>query len=416
MNRIHLGLFIILVCLLSLGQLQRISLGPLTALYVHELLISVWTVLLVVQFRQRLVKIALAAIQRIVRNKLFIVMTLLILGGWGRALYTGTFFTWTLLFTLRLGIYLGWGWLMSQTKVISQNWWLLGFLAAGLLICMFGVYQYFFIPDTRFIRILGWDDHYYRLISTQLDPNFTGLLLSITLLWLWNLPFSWWQWLIHGLNNTQLNYVRKIATVGLTLLLIMTILVTFSRSSLVSLIVGIITFFSFQKISVTKQNFKTVNYVLAVVLTISLAVGTLIIAPKPSGEGINWWRTSTINARIINTSNWMYSLEPYQLILGRGLFVPPLAETLSSTSDIPDHANLPDNLIVLSISSLGIVGSIGLGWMLMKWFRSADLNPGSLAILTTVLIHSMFNNSLLQVFVLLFVLATLVEKQLESTT
>ncbi|MFZ2202248.1 MAG: hypothetical protein WAV56_02515, partial [Microgenomates group bacterium] len=50
-------------------------------------------------------------------------------------------------------------------------------LAAAILLII-GSLQYFLLPDVRFLAYLGFDDHYYRLIGSFLDPNFTGLVLA----------------------------------------------------------------------------------------------------------------------------------------------------------------------------------------------------------------------------------------------
>ncbi|MDZ7586275.1 MAG: hypothetical protein U0946_00850, partial [Patescibacteria group bacterium] len=39
--------------------------------------------------------------------------------------------------------------------------------------------QYLFLPDTRFLLKFGWDEHYYRMIGTVLDPNYLGIMLGI---------------------------------------------------------------------------------------------------------------------------------------------------------------------------------------------------------------------------------------------
>ena len=46
---------------------------------------------------------------------------------------------------------------------------------------VFGWIQYFFWPDLTYLKYLGWDDHYFRLTGTFLDPNFMGLVLVLGL-------------------------------------------------------------------------------------------------------------------------------------------------------------------------------------------------------------------------------------------
>ena len=64
---------------------------------------------------------------------------------------------------------------------------------------------------------LGWDDHYYRLISVLFDPNFTGLILVLGLILIYfNRPRSWWLYAIH----------------------LLALLLTYSRSSYLALLVA----------------------------------------------------------------------------------------------------------------------------------------------------------------------------------
>ena len=46
-----------------------------------------------------------------------------------------------------------------------------------------GILQYIFFPDLRFLKLIGYDDHYFRLTFPFLDPNYTGAILSFTFLY-----------------------------------------------------------------------------------------------------------------------------------------------------------------------------------------------------------------------------------------
>src|SRR3989338_6680935 len=45
-----------------------------------------------------------------------------------------------------------------------------------------GLGQYIFLPDTRFLLSYGWDEHYWRLIGTVLDPNYMGVMMGMIVL------------------------------------------------------------------------------------------------------------------------------------------------------------------------------------------------------------------------------------------
>ncbi len=44
-------------------------------------------------------------------------------------------------------------------------------------VSIFGFLQYFIYPDIRSFVVWGWDDHYFRLFSTFLDPGHTSIIL-----------------------------------------------------------------------------------------------------------------------------------------------------------------------------------------------------------------------------------------------
>ncbi len=55
-------------------------------------------------------------------------------------------------------------------------------LFSGIGLAVLGLLQLIFIPDLGFMSEAGWDPHYFRTVSTLLDPNFLGAYLVLTLL------------------------------------------------------------------------------------------------------------------------------------------------------------------------------------------------------------------------------------------
>jgi len=88
----------------------------------------------------------------------------------------------------------------------------------GLSVALFGLVQYFFWPDLIALKYLNWDDHYFRLISLFLDPNFTGIILIFTFILF---HFDKDKWLMNK------NIVLAI--------LLLSISLTYSRSTFLSL-------------------------------------------------------------------------------------------------------------------------------------------------------------------------------------
>lgn len=53
---------------------------------------------------------------------------------------------------------------------------------SGVGLAFIGLLQLMIVPDLSFLSISGWDPHYFRTVSTFLDPNFLGAYLTLTLI------------------------------------------------------------------------------------------------------------------------------------------------------------------------------------------------------------------------------------------
>ena len=214
-------------------------------------------------------------------------------------------------------------------------------LLAAVLFLGLGLLQYFFLPDIRFLAYLGFDDHYYRLIGSFLDPNFSGLILAVLVI------LSPWPLLV-------------IPLIALVL--------TFSRASFLSLAVGLI------YLSLTNRRLK-------LLLTLLLLGLFLYLVPKPFGEGVNLWRTFSIVSRVENQKNalLLFTQKP---IFGHGFS--PLKV---------------DNSFIFVLATTGIVGFIAFVTFLKKvWLMTAD--PLARTSILVILVHSLFNNSLFYSWIL----------------
>lgn len=278
--------------------------------------------------------------------------------------------------------------------------WLL--VITGGIIAMLGLLQYAFLPDTRFLQTLGWDDHYYRLLGTFLDPNFAGMALVLTLLATISLhrhmPKSW--------------------LISLLILLVVCIALTFSRSSYLALAVALgCTLCLRQVLSGWRWQEKSV---LGGILVVSFAA-TLLLAPKPGGEGVKLLRTSSVRARATATQEYVTELQPWTIVLGSGLFVrpeevqqdvapftpqpeatPPLSVFFTAQPDgeLPNHAQVPDNILITLISGIGIIGTVGtvaLGLIFLYELGRRE-TIAAVALISTI-VHSQFNNTLFEPFI-----------------
>lgn len=150
---------------------------------------------------------------------------------------------------------------------------------SGLLSALFCLLQYFFIPDLRFLKFSGWDDHYFRAVGTFLDPGFTGLILVLTLI----LIFT---------DSTF--YKQKFAYFFSVLALLLGIALSFSRISYLTAFLAIsIIFFS-------KRRMK-LFFIFSALLVLFV-----FISPKPGGEGVNLLRKFSI---LLKAKNYQQSKE-----------------------------------------------------------------------------------------------------------
>lgn len=366
-------LFILILALFSLGQLQRIQLTKVSAFYIHDVILAIWLCFSWVKYSKKWKKI----IYKIINNQLFLFSAGWILLGLIISIITTGLSLAPLLYILRALTYALFGLSFTFIKPFSQekqrNLWIL----SGLLITVWGLIQYFLLPDTRFLKYLGWDDHYFRLISTQFDPNFTGIIIVLTLILTQSIKIKP-RWI-------------KILT---SLFLSLSILLTYSRASFLSFlgglsIIGLITYLKSHKI----------NKLLLTI--IGLFIIGLPLLPRPAGEGVKLERTASISSRVESNSSALKDLKSYQWITGKGLFT--LSESPKNNSILNDTAHFPDNLFIFFLSSVGLIGlslSIFILYKFGHYLYQKDIFIFSAFI--AILIHAQFNHTLFQPFIWLW--------------
>lgn len=382
---LHSYLIFVFCLLISLGQLQRIEVGRNIAIYAHELLMLLWIVGGVFSYPQLWQKNLKSLQQKILDQKLLLWGLVWIGIGWVGAAFSDLSLIKPSLYLLRASFYLGLFFhlkiLITQKQITPQNIQH-NFLMSGLLILFFGFLQITFLPDLRWLRILGWDDHLFRLTSTVFDPGFTGLILVITL-------FLW-----------QSNQILKTKLVKLTgsFLISLGVVLTYSRASYLSLIFYLIfSLFFFHRSKFTQR---------IPIFALSLMPFLwLILKPNLPGEGVNLARTSTVQARTITTIEGLSNLKPREWLTGRGLLMP--LYQIEPVKNIPHHAQLPDNSLLLILGGTGLIGTIT--WLLLftkylsvLWQKKNIF----LSILGSLIIHSFFSASLTHPFIWIFMIGS----------
>lgn len=189
------------------------------------------------------------------------------------------------------------------------------------VVAIFGWLQYLLAPDLRLLKILNWDDHYYRLVGTFLDPGFTAIILV--------------------LGSILALYKKKYLAFTF---LSFTVLYTYSRAGYLALFVSL--FYYFLKT-------KKLKHFLFLFVWM-LVIGYWLLPGRAGGEGVKLTRTSTISARLLN---YQQSIEIFKNspVIGVGYNNICAAKM----DDINSHSCFGlDNSILYLLATTGIVGLI----------------------------------------------------------
>jgi len=372
-------LFLALTLLLwSLGQFQRIQLSNIS-FYLHDLVILFWLVITLFKspgFFKDLTKLLKGKI-----IYLGVVVIAISLGFVFNPPSIDQLLT-PIMYLSRISLYLLMGvlsyWQLKNQKktFISDTYFQETLYLSAVMVLSLGFSQYLFFPDTRFLAIFGWDDHYYRLIYPFFDPAFTGQILVLL-----SIAF-------YPLISKEKRFF------GLSFFLSLAIALTFSRSTYLSFIVSqlLLALMNFSK--------KNLNYLLITLLSFTL---TIFVAQIPAGEGTKLTRTNSIVARSENIKENLLSDSKTDLLFGTGLFSfnnQPKKNLLAQ--EVVNHARVPDNIFVQFYSQTGLVGLIIFSFLVVKMsFYFFKTNKLLLIMLISLLVHSQFNATIFQPFVLL---------------
>jgi len=359
------------------GQLTGITLRPGITVYPHDIVLVVWLLVWIWQKP----KINLRRLSIWPAIAVFGVIAGISLAAQiGR--YTWSELTVSSLYLGRWLFYVGVYLITVSAKLsLLPGLYLWGTALAGL-----GLLQIWLYPDLRNLVYLGWDPHYYRLFSTLLDPNFTGILLVLTLI------LGLYLWQTRKKLRLPLALAQSITLAG--------VILTYSRSSYLALITAIFGYFFFRG---KKQ--------LAGLLIAGLVI-LILVWPKPPGDASSLTREVSALARI---GNWQQSL---QLFRGKpllGLGFNTLKYNLKLHPASPDQtisragSAIDSSLLFVAVTT-GILGLASYLWLLVSiWKSGSDLDTKNKALviilrtsLLAVLIHSLFINSLFYPWVILW--------------
>lgn len=298
-------------------------------------------------------------------------------------------------YTVRLALYAGLYFVIINTK--REIFWIRSLYMTGVAFGVLGILQYILYPNLRNLSYLGWDPHYFRLFSTFLDPNFSGIFLVLT--FLLGLTFF-----IQKKIRLEYIILQSIVLTALTL--------TLSRGSYIAFVAGLVLYAYWEKIRI-------------LLVGIAVCIAVFIFIPLPNKDVTPIFRKDSTVARM---ENWSYSMNLIGKapIFGYGFnFLRSIQEpdSVQAGSSGGSHASAGvDNSFLFVLSTAGITGGIAWIYLLtsmwsmgkrrMRTEKGRALGTVYCLSLASVLIHSMFVNSFFYpwVFIWLWILTGTIEK------
>lgn len=241
-------------------------------------------------------------------------------------------------------------------------------IVSGGIIVLFGFLQYFLYPDLRNLFYLGWDEHLYRFFSwTFFDPNFAGIFLVLYFIFL--------------LFQKEIKKILIVTLEGFTLI---SILLTYSRSAYLSLVIGLISYF------IIFKRFKQ-----ALITIASFSILFIAISKVPAySEGTNLLRTASSLARF-DSAKKALTIFRDNAIFGVGFDAYRYAQErygyINESKRLIHSGAGTDNSFLFILATAGIIGFLAYIFLLYKLF-SLGSNFLALSIIV-VLLDSLFINS-----------------------
>lgn len=274
------------------------------------------------------------------------------------------------------------------------------FIFGGLAIAFIAIGQYLFFPDTRILKYLGWDDHYFRAIGSFLDPAFMGIILVLSLIAL----------IIDFLNDEESLHPKIIFA---SFILLLATGLSFSRVSYIVLVIGMLLTFFFHKR-------------LKIYMILSVVFAAIIfLIPKPGGEGVDLLRKSSFFARSYNYSQ-IWEVIENNTFLGVGFNAYRIAQRdygfISSEDWETTHAGAgADNSFLFVWATTGFIGFlcfVYLWWRIIieSYYHMKRSKTSLLVFVVSIVlvVSSTVINSLFYPWILFWLVLLLAEFTLEN--
>lgn len=264
-----------------------------------------------------------------------------------------------------LGFFLYWGYYLKKQPEF-QHHITNGLFILSALIVITSFIQYFLYPDLRNLLYLGWDPHLSRMFGVFFDTSAAAAIYGLFFLFF-----------IKSYNHYKNQKYYKILSLIFTFFFLVAIVLTFSRSAyIVLMMVAGWHFFSQKKFTL-------------IFLFLTLFFIILSLAPKPFGEGVNLKRTFSVEARL---TDYKQAIDIWKKspLLGVGYnrlrFVKP--------TSVESHAagSFSSSFLIILVTGgilgfLGFIGSLRKLWLINKKTRIFLLFLGLLSFTDNIILH-----------------------------
>lgn len=247
--------------------------------------------------------------------------------------------------------------------------------SVAVFTAIFGWLQYLFIPDVRFLKNFGWDDHLYRMVGTFFDPTYLALILLLGIV-------------IIIYKNKKFFTTKSQA---LLVFLLITLAFTYSRATYLAL--GLFLLY--------KKKF----------LAITIFAITVLLLPKMLSEGTDFSRTVSGNNKL---TNYMETLTIFKMspAIGVGFNnICPARVKYLNDKNVNSHSCFgSDSSILFILATTGVIGFILFMYYVLSIMYYAPHNSYSIILYSSfgvVLIHSLFVNSLFYPHIMFWLFALL---------
>ena len=367
-----------------LGQLGRVQLSGEIALILLDVslgvVISIWSLYLLIGKRTALTGLIHSPLARALF--LFFSVCIVSLVGNIPTLEQREFII-AFLYFLRLLFYYSLFLFIPTLSRLRKESVTKAMMVTGFGIVLLGYVQLLVYPDMRNLIYLGWDDHYYRMVSTCFDPNFAGIFLVLYLFFIVE-------------KGRELRKKKLVLFYGFTgIITFLAIFLTYSRTAFLALIVGGALYLFF---------LKKVRYLLGLGL---LSVVLIFFLSNTQYESLNPLRTASINARFLAGENAITIIKNNP-VLGVGFNAYRYAlerYNLSSDTKYPQHGEAgTDNSLLFVTATTGLVGLMAFLFLWGKIVLLRKKSPAFLASITALFIGSLFINAIFYTFLLLWII------------